>query len=99
MQKYRLFEKTTKPLQTESKISTNGSDLSPSDDPLDRLAKSRAELRSVSDDEDEDTGQFHISRTSVRAQGLPRWSIGLFGGAAALALLALAIAWAWHLSR
>ncbi len=99
MQRYKLFEKTTKPSQTESKTYTNGSDLSPSDDPLDRLAKARAELKSVSEEEDEDTGQFHISRSSVRAEGLPKWSIGLVGAAVAVALLVLAIAWAWHLAK
>ncbi len=102
MLKYKLFEKTMKPLKTQSPA-TNGAYRgleapSPTDDPLDALARVRDELKSVSDEE-EDTGQFHVSRTSVRAQGLPKWSMGLFGGAIALGLLAVAIAWAWHLAK
>ncbi len=87
-----------KTMTRSSSTPTNGSDPFP-DDPLDRLAAARAELRSVSDDDAEDTGQFHISRSSVRAEGLPKWSIGLVGAAVAVALLVLAIAWAWHLAK
>lgn len=66
---------------------------SPSDDPLDGLARVRAELKSVTEDE-EDTGQFDVSKAGASAKGIPRWAMGLFGAASALALLAVAVAWA-----
>lgn len=66
---------------------------SPADDPLERLDRVRDQLRSVSEDE-EDTGQFDVSRAGVSAKGLPRWSMGLFGVLLALALVVLAIGWA-----
>lgn len=66
---------------------------SPADDPLDTLDRAREELRSVSED-DEDTGEFQISRAGLNSKGIPRWAMGVFGSAVALALLAVAIAWA-----
>ncbi len=100
MRKYRLFERTLGLSRTETK-STNGLSPStpdslppsPADDPLDRLARARAELRSVTED-DEDTGQFDVSRAGLKASGVPRWAMGVVGAAVALALLAVAIAWA-----
>lgn len=66
---------------------------SPTDDPLDGLARARSELKSVSDDE-EDTGQFDVSKAGISGKGMPRWAMGLFGAAVALALLVVAIGWA-----
>ena len=66
---------------------------SPSEDPLERLARVRAELKSVTEDE-EDTGRIDVSKTGVKASGLPRWAIGWFGVLLSLALLVAAIGWA-----
>lgn len=101
MEKYKPFAKMSEPFKTHAQ-SMNGksprmpvsSPPSPADDPLDALDRAREELRSVTDTDDEDTGQFEISRSGLNSKGIPRWAMGVFGSAVALALLAVAIAWA-----
>lgn len=66
---------------------------SPADDPLERLDRVRHELMSVADDEP-DTGTIDLGRAGVAARGIPRWAMGLIGGALAVGALAMAVAWA-----
>ena len=81
MHKYRLFEKTSAPSKNHG-ASMNGKSPSspppsPADDPLDRLDRIRAELRSVTD-EDEDTGNVHIpSDAPPRAKVILGFASGL----------------------
>lgn len=99
MQKFKLFEKTMTPSPNRSPA-TNGasgqsltsSPPSPADDPLDRLALARAELKSVSGD-DEDTGVVNVSTSGFSAKGIPSWALG-----GAIVILALAAA-AWFVLR
>ncbi len=101
-QKLKLSEKmsTLFPSRYRGTSGASGESLTPSppspaDDPLDRLDSYRNELKSVSDDP-EDTGQFHVSKAGVTAQGIPRWAMGLFAGIVALAVLVIAVALASH---
>jgi hypothetical protein len=66
---------------------------SPADDPLDRLAAVRAQLKSVTE-ADEDTGQFDVTKQGVSAKGMPKWAMGLFGVLLAVALVVAAAGWA-----
>lgn len=97
MRNYKPFEKTTKQSLTDNrnlkKECGESSPPSPYDDPLDRLARARAELKSVVETE-EDTGHIHVTKTGITAGGLPKWAIGWFGIVLALALLVAAIGWA-----
>lgn len=71
---------------------------SPGDDPLDRLARVRKELKSVTD-EVEDTGQFEVSKAGVKAGGIPHWAMGLIAVGVALALVVVALGWAYSKSK
>jgi hypothetical protein len=91
MQKYRLFEKTTTPSKAESRASMNGNSKQASggDDPLDRLDARRQQLHSITDEE-EDTGQFDVSKEGLSAKGIPKWAMA----ALPIALVIAALAWA-----
>jgi hypothetical protein len=84
MQKFRPFEKTsglyrsgTASMNGKSPITRDSSPPSPADDPLDKLARAREELKSVTDDEP-DTGQFDVSKEGVKAKGIPNWAMSVF---------------------
>lgn len=63
----------------------------PSNDPLDSLEEVVGGLASVPDtDEEEDTGQFDVSKEGLRAKGIPKWAMA----ALPLALVIAALAWA-----
>lgn len=70
---------------------------SPSDDPLDKLARLRDQLSSVSDEE-EDTGRFEVSRDGVKGHGVPKWAMGIVGAGVSIALVVVAIAYAVRLA-
>lgn len=72
---------------------------SPADDPLDRLSRATAELKDAPGSEAEDTGRFDVSRTSIRAQGIPRWSMGLFAVLVGLGVAVAGAAWAIHMLK
>jgi len=71
---------------------------SPADDPLDRLARARGELQSVTDDP-EDTGQFDVSKSGLQAKGIPKWAMGVIAGGIAAAIVLVALAYAAHLLK
>lgn len=59
-------------------------------DPLDTLEEAHHELKSIPDEEEEDTGQFDVSKEGLRAKGIPKWAMA----ALPLALVIAALAWA-----
>lgn len=98
MHKYRLFEKTSERSKSAAQSMNGNSPPSPADDPLDRLARVRQQLKSVTDEE-EDTGEFDVSKAGIRGKGVPRWAMGAVGVGVSLALVVVAIAYALKLLK